>query len=187
MRKLLALTLLSLAAPITLAAQQPAPKPVTLRDVLLHELRTTHNKPEWFTPINAAVAGLTPEQARWVPTNAHGKVDPDNNHSTGMLAYHLLFWDRNALIRLQGGKPPQPATNTETFNNFDAATWDKTVHDLDQVLTDLEHLVETMPEAALDRAAPMLSNLCTHNAYHTGQILYVRKLQGSWNPDNGVK
>ena len=26
-----------------------------------------------------------------------------------------------------------------------------------------------------------------HYAYHTGQILYVRKLQGSWNPDNGVK
>ncbi|MEP6937737.1 MAG: hypothetical protein ABI871_06680, partial [Chthoniobacterales bacterium] len=29
--------------------------------------------------------------------------------------------------------------------------------------------------------------ISTHNAYHTGQILYVRKLQGSWNPANGVK
>jgi hypothetical protein len=26
-----------------------------------------------------------------------------------------------------------------------------------------------------------------HNAYHIGQIVYLRKLQGSWNPDKGVK
>jgi len=26
-----------------------------------------------------------------------------------------------------------------------------------------------------------------HNAYHIGQMIYVRKEQGSWNPDKGVK
>jgi hypothetical protein len=35
--------------------------------------------------------------------------------------------------------------------------------------------------------APTIANICTHNAYHIGQIVYVRKLQGSWNPDKGVK
>ena len=25
-----------------------------------------------------------------------------------------------------------------------------------------------------------------HNAYHIGQILLLRKLQGSWNPEKGV-
>jgi hypothetical protein len=30
-------------------------------------------------------------------------------------------------------------------------------------------------------------SICTHNAYHVGQIVYVRKLQGSWNPEKGVK
>ena len=61
MRKLLLLALLS-AAPLACAAQ--GPRPVTLRELLLNQLRSTHNKAEWFTPINAAVAGLTPEQAR---------------------------------------------------------------------------------------------------------------------------
>lgn len=33
----------------------------------------------------------------------------------------------------------------------------------------------------------MLANISTHNAYDTGQILYVRKLQGSFDAKNGVK
>ncbi|MGE5214013.1 MAG: hypothetical protein ACM3NN_10020, partial [Nitrospirota bacterium] len=71
----------------------PAPTPVTLRSLLLSELHSTHDKAEWFTPANVAVAGLTAEQATWVPTNAQGKTDPSANHSVGMLAYHLVFWN----------------------------------------------------------------------------------------------
>ena len=164
-----------------------AEPPATLRTVLLSQLRSTHNKAEWFVPVNAAVAGLTAEQAKWVPTNAAGKVDPVANHSSGMLAYHLLFWNNNALAGLKGEKRTDPSNNEETFNDFDAANWAKTVHDLDAVLTSLEELVEHADEAKLEKIAPTISHISTHNAYHTGQILYVRKLQGSWNPANGVK
>jgi hypothetical protein len=170
-------------------AVQPAAKPAsTLRSILLSQLRSTHNTAEWFTPINAAVAGLTPEQAKWIPTNASGKLDPNANHSTGMLAYHLWFWNAHTLAQLKGEKPaPPPSNNDETFNDFDAATWAKTVHDLDQVMTDLEALVEHADEAQLAKWAPTIAHIGTHNAYHTGQILYVRKLQGSWDSANGVK
>jgi len=168
-------------------AKMPEPPP-TLRSVLLSQLRSTHNKAEWFVPVNTALAGLTAEQAKWVPTSAAGKVDPIANHSSGMLAYHLLFWNNNALARLKGEKAaPVPSNNDETFNDFDAANWAKTVHDLDAVLTALEELVEHADEAKLEKIAPTISHISTHNAYHTGQILYVRKLQGSWNPENGVK
>jgi len=51
----------------------------------------------------------------------------------------------------------------------------------------LEDLVATADDATLAKVAPTIATSATHNAYHTGQILYVRKLQGSWNPDNGVK
>jgi hypothetical protein len=54
-------------------------------------------------------------------------------------------------------------------------------------MVSLEQLVQNADEATLAKMAPTIANICTHNAYHTGQILYVRKLQGSWNPDNGVK
>jgi len=134
------------------------------------------------------VAGLTAEQAKWVPTNAAGKIDPNASHSVGMLTYHLFFWNNNALAKLKGEKaPPVPSNNDETFNDFDAANWSKTVHDLDAVLTALEDLVANADDATLAKIAPTIAHISTHNAYHTGQILYVRKLQGSWNPDNGVK
>ena len=32
----------------------------------------------------------------------------------------------------------------------------------------------------------ILGNVSTHNAYHIGQIIYIRKLQNSWKIDAGV-
>jgi hypothetical protein len=165
----------------------PSPAPATLRSLLLSELHSTHDNAEWFTPMNTAVAGLTAEQAKWVPKNAQGKLDPNANHSVGMLAHHLVFWNENALARLRGQKPTSPSSNDETFNEFDAVHWDNIVQRLDHVMKDLEGEVEKMPEDKLAKVAPTICNISTHNAYHTGQILYVRKLQGSWNPANGVK
>lgn len=158
-----------------------------MRSLLLSELRSTHDTPEWFTPMKAAIAGLTAEQAKWVPRNAQGKLDPNANHSVGMLAYHLVFWNENALAGLRGEKRTNPSNNDETFNDFDAAHWDDIVQRLDRLMQNLEAEVEKMPEEKLAKAAPTISHISTHNAYHTGQILYVRKLQGSWNPANGVK
>jgi len=92
----LAATLLAAFAHAQTPAGKPAPPP-TLRSVLLSQLRTTHNQAEWFVPVNAAVSGLTADQAKWVPANAAGKLDPNANHSVGMLTYHLLFWNNNSL------------------------------------------------------------------------------------------
>ena len=33
----------------------------------------------------------------------------------------------------------------------------------------------------------LIAHVGAHNAYHIGQILYVRKLQGVWDPNKGVK
>jgi len=181
---------LAVAVPVSIAAQTPTPKPppATLRSTLLSSLHSTHDTAEWFVPVNTAVAGLTAEQAKWVPTNAAGKIDPDANHSVGMLAYHLWFWNSRALAQLQGKQqPPAPSNNDETFNDFNPTTWAQIVHDLDATMKGLEELVANADDATLAKIAPTIEHICTHNAYHTGQILYVRKLQGSWNPANGVK
>ena len=87
-RALLPLLLLSTTCAFaqTPPAIPPAPPPpATLRSVLLAELHSTHDKADWFVPVNTAVAGLTAEQAKWIPTNAAGKLDPNANHSVGML------------------------------------------------------------------------------------------------------
>ena len=155
-------------------------KPTSLRDVLLAELKSTHNSEEWFAPANVAVKGLTAEQANW--------SDGKGNHSVGQLAYHILCWDRQSLAKLKGEKPEKfSGNNDETFTKFDPKSWNETVQGLDQVLSDLEKWVETADEAQLEEHAQLFTHISTHNAYHTGQIIYVRKEQGSWDPANGVK
>jgi uncharacterized damage-inducible protein DinB len=155
-------------------------KPMTLKAVLLEQLRSTHNKAEWFVPANTAVAGLTPAQASW--------TDKSGNHSVGQLANHLVFWDRESLAKFKGEKPVKfDGNNDETFNNFDAKSWDETVKQLDQVMTEWEQAVEAADDAKVALWASRIAHIGTHNAYHIGQMVYVRKLQGVWDPDKGVK
>jgi DinB superfamily len=158
-----------------------------LRALLISDLRSTHNQPEWFLPLSTSVGGLTPEQAKWIPTNSAGKINPNANHSVGMIANHILFWDRNALAQMKAEPTTSPNTNDETFNDFTPANWAKIVRDLDTVMNSLEQLVQQADPATLLRIAPTIERISTHNAYHTGQIFYVRKLQGTWKLDNDVR
>ena len=152
----------------------------SLKSVLVEQLKTTHNKKDWFVPVNVALEGLTAEQAMW--------KDGSGNHSVGQLAYHLLFWNERQLATFQGKKEVAfSGNNEETFNSFDKNSWTQTVTKLDQVLTALEKIVQEADESKLKSWAPTIANISTHNAYHTGQIIFVRKLQGSWDPEKGVK
>jgi|SRR5579859_4089175 len=157
--------------------QKPAP---TLRSVLLEQFRTTWNKQEWFVPVMAGLQGLTAKQAMWKPS--------DSSHSIGQLAYHLLFWNKRELDKFYGRKSPDfDGNNNETFTAFTEASWEATVRELDQVLREWEQAITQADEGKLQSWYGTLANICTHNAYHTGQILYVRKLAGNWDASKGVK
>ncbi|HWC17987.1 MAG TPA: DinB family protein [Terriglobales bacterium] len=174
--KLLRFVMLLLVVPVSAQDKNPP----NLRNALLAELRSTHNSEEWFVPANIAVKGLTAEQASW--------TDGKGNHSVGQLAYHLVFWNRQSLAKLKGETPEKfGGNNEETFDKFDSKTWNETVQQLDQVLIDLEKWIETADETKLKESANTFTHISTHNAYHIGQIIYVRKEQGSWDPKNGVK
>jgi len=152
----------------------------SLRGILVEQLRTTHTVKDWYVPVMVAVDGLTPEQATW--------TDGKGNHSVGQLTYHLLFWDRRALEQFKGENPRKfSGNNDETFNNFDSKQWSDTVRQLDQVMTEWEKAVEAADDAKLAKDASLIAHVGAHNAYHIGQIVFVRKEQGSWNPEKGVK
>jgi len=178
MRRTAALLIL-LAAPGVAAAQSKTP-PTTLRGVLLEQLHTTHDQEDWFVPASVAVAGLTADQAKWSP----GK----GQHSVGQLAYHLWFWDERSLERFNGARPADfTGSNDETFDNFSAAQWDDLVKKLNQVMSDWEKAVEAADDKKLAENASLIAHVGAHNAYHVGQMLYVRKLEGAWDASKGVK
>ena len=106
----------------------------------------------------------------------------------GQLAYHIWFWDKEELAKFKGEPPVKySGKNDDTFANYDPKNWQRTVKDLDQVLTDWEKAVEAADEAKLKDWYSTIAHLGTHNAYHIGEIVMVRKEQGSWNPEKGVK
>jgi uncharacterized damage-inducible protein DinB len=174
---MLALLALSLSFAAAAEDQNPAP---TLKSILLEQLRTTHNDKDWFVPASVAVAGLTAEQASW--------TDGKGNHSVGQLANHLIFWNTEQLAKFKGEPPPKySGDNNETFNSFDAKKWASTVEQLDDVMAAWEKAVEGADDTKLKQWASAIAHIGAHNAYHIGQMVVVRKEQGSWDPEKGVK
>ncbi len=176
MKKLLSIILLLTAATVY-AQNEAAP---TLKSILLQQLKTTHNVEDWFVPVNIALEGLTPAQALW--------RDSSGNHSIAQLANHLIFWNEQQLAKFQGATPAAfDGNNDETFSGLDKTTWDAAVKTLDSVLTAWEKAIEAADENKLKDWYSTISHISTHNAYHTGQIIYIRKLEHCWDPAKGVK
>lgn len=174
------LCLIMCAVSITVAGQnQNAQASPTLKSILLEQLRSTHNQAEWFVPANTAVQGLTAEQANW--------ADGKGNHSIGQLATHLIYWNRRNLAAFRGESPEKFTNNDETFTRFDSKRWTATVNELDKVMTEWEKAVESADDHKLEKWYSRIAHIGTHNAYHIGQMIYVRKEQGSWDPEKGVK
>ena len=166
--------------PIPPSARLQAPSAAHKPRTCMMHLRITDSQEDWFVPARIAVEGLTAEQARWTP----GK----DGHSVGQLAYHLWFWDRDALAKFKGEpQPPFRGNNDETFNDFNPAQWSDLVEKLNRVMADWETAVEQADDQKLAENASLVAHVAAHNAYHLGQILYVRKLEGAWDPNKGVK
>ena len=155
-------------------------EPITLRSILLEQLKTTHDTKDWFVDANTAVSGLTPEQASW--------RDSSGNHSVGQLAYHLVFWNQRSLQKAKGVSQEKfSGNNEETFDKFDAKQWSDLQKQLDQVMKDWEAFVQSADEKTLEKNASLIAHVGTHNAYHVGEIVMVRKENKMWDPEKGVK
>jgi uncharacterized damage-inducible protein DinB len=173
-----ALSVLIAGSGAAFAQTKPAP---TLKSILVEQLKTSHNKQDWFVPASKAVEGLTFEQALW--------KQGTSNHSIAQLVNHLTFWDKQQLTKFQGGKTPDfSGNNEETFTPpKDKAAWEAAVKEMDDAMTGWEKAVEAADDAKLQSWSSTIAHIGMHNAYHTGQILYIRKQQGSWDASKGVK
>ena len=177
MKKIIAAIVLCFAVQCVAQDAQKKSEPVTLKSLLLTQLKETHNQKNWFVSGKEAMAGITPEQTAWTD----GK-----NHSVGQLVRHIVFWNANFLSKLQGDNKPAPSDNNETFK-YDPKQWDSLVQQFDKDMTKLEEIVGSADDASLQKMAPTVARVAMHNACHIGEIVMVRKEQGSWNPETGVK
>lgn len=165
---------------LVLASVTAFSQSATVKSVLLKELKSTHTEKDWFVPINVAIEGLTKEQAIW--------KDKSGNHSVAELTYHLIFWNERELAKFKGKKESAfSGNNEETFDVIKQKSWEEMVKKVDDIMKEWEKLIEAADENKLKDWYGVIANISTHNAYHTGQIVFVRKQQGVWNPEKGVK
>ena len=76
-----------------------------------------------------------------------------------------------------------------------AGSWVADLERFEAIMTKWREVLKNADDARLDELAPHrdktnwameIANMNAHNAYHGGQIVLLRKLQGSWHPDQGV-
>ena len=152
----------------------------SLKKILLEQLRTTHNEKDWFVPASLAIDGLTPKQANW--------KDKSGNHSIAELTTHLIFWNERSLMKFKNMiNESFSGDNKETFTKVDEHSWPISIKKLDSILTEWEALVSASDESTLKDWYSTIAHIGAHNAYHTGQIIYIRKMKGWWNDNKGVK
>lgn len=155
---------------------------VHAKDLLSDQLLANANDPSWYDPFSDSVKNLSEEQAFWKPD--------ENCNSIAEIVQHLLYWNETWQTRYK--KPhvnavPSIGDNNKSFvipENTDFTDLKERLLEVllkwQELLTEekLESEVNGFPVPA--KWWEILGNVTTHNAYHIGQIIFIRKLQKSW-------
>jgi len=146
----------------------------TLQPILLEQLKNTHTDQNWFAPTKIAIGGLSVAQANW--------KDSTQNHSIAELVSHLSFWNEMNLRAFKGEDMAGFEVDNEiTFKKYTDEEWQELVMRLDSIQTQWELLTESATDEQLKEWNSEILNMTAHTAYHTGQIVYIRKQKGWWD------
>lgn len=158
------------------------------KDVILEQFLCCHHKNGWFVSFQSAVAGLTPEHANWKKS--------DSENSIWEIISHLVFWNERYIMRFKEiPLPKMEGDNDSTFVNLNDSAWAEVVDRFNAVMTDWYNSVRECEDGKLDQPVnpesnhpwiETLASITLHNAYHIGQIVTIRKMQGSWDKAQGV-
>ncbi|MBO7742721.1 DinB family protein [Paenibacillus sp. MWE-103] len=154
-------------------------------DLLLRNWDACHDKEDWYPPLADALNGLTAEQADWHPAGEHANTIRETVH-------HLIFYKERLLRRLTGEETAYlpGVTNDDTFaaRPGEPEDWHAAAARLAEVHQAIRDRIAAWNEHDFERQLPgqrlpfgiWANSLALHDAYHTGQIILIRKLQGSW-------
>ncbi|WP_188454812.1 DinB family protein [Virgibacillus oceani] len=160
-----------------------------VQEVLLDQFLANANDPSWYLPFSDTVEGLEEEEAFWRPT--------EDCHSIAEIVQHLIYWNETWQIRYKNSDingVPSIGNNDESFIIPANTTFTQLRERLLEILLQWQGLLTEKQLASDVKGFPepakwyqLLGNAITHNAYHIGQIVYIRKLQKSWNRKSNSK
>jgi uncharacterized damage-inducible protein DinB len=131
----------------------------------------------------SAVRGLSARQALWRPGAGR--------HNVWELVLHIAYWKYAVRRRLEGGRgerfPRSPANWPRVPARADEAQWAADVALLREEDARLRDAIGRVSRAGLGRAlrparrwtvGETIVGIAQHDAYHTGQIQLLKRLQG---------
>lgn len=164
---------------------------MTTKEILLEQFNVCYDENGWFVALKNTLNNLTAQDAAWTPDGA-------DNSIWGILA-HLNFYNERYLKRFKGEElEPSNLENSATFASAEDSSeeaWKREVEKFDRVMSEWRNLIEAADDARLSEQvsaendsswAGVIGDINTHNAHHGGQIVVLRKLQGSWDASKGV-
>jgi uncharacterized damage-inducible protein DinB len=162
-----------------------------LKKTLLDQFDRSYSTNGWFVTARKAIVGITVDQAVWKPD------DVDINCIWEIIS-HLTYYNHAYLQRFKGiDYKYDVGTNNETFSVGECETeeWLADVERFDAVMLEWRDLIEQTDESKFAESvsaeiaatwADVIATINAHNAYHAGQIVLIRRLQGIWDFEQGV-
>jgi uncharacterized damage-inducible protein DinB len=157
-------------------------------EIFKEQLMACFFEDNWFASLETALKDLTEEQASW--------KKEENLHSIWEIINHLVFYNTRhlKLFKKEPLSNSHPA-NEDTFVIKEGDNWHDQKEQLFLVIKEWIDELEKLSEEELqssvreDNKEPWISvllNVTIHNASHVGQIILIRKLQGSWKKELSV-
>jgi len=164
---------------------------MTTKETLLEQFTACYDENGWFVALKNAVKNLTAEQAIWKTENL--------DNSIWEIVHHLNFYNEAYLKRFKGMTVDYSGIeNSETFAGAEAVSeeaWQAEIEKFDSIMTEWRSLLEAAESSKFDEAvsatnssawSSLIAHVNAHNAHHGGQIVILRKLQGSWDARQGI-
>ena len=161
-----------------------------MKELLLEQFTACFDQNTWFVALKNTLEGLTAKAAAWKPDGV--------DNSIWEIVSHLNYYNYAYVERFKGVDYQYPADdNDATFmaGNASEEEWQEEAARLDAILTEFRELISNTDESKFEQPVSasnpakwrtLISNISAHNAHHGGQIVILRKMQGSWDRTKGV-
>ena len=162
-----------------------------MKEILERQFSLCFDENGWFVAVRNALEGVTVEQAAWKP-------DASKDNCIWETLSHITYYNNAYLQRFKGIEFEYDVENNDqTFSTgeYTEADWQADLAKFDAVMNEFRDLIRAADESKFTESVhantsrkwwEVIADINAHNAYHGGQILLLRKLQGAWNPERGV-
>lgn len=153
-----------------------------IKAMLLEYWQSAATTEGWYPPYADALSGVDAAMANWRPEGAA-------SNTIWETVVHVTYFKERLLRRLDGEADlPLPGGNDDTFvvSGAGEPEWQTAAERLFRSHQDLYDRLQRLDESQLEQMQPEQSiakqvmDLIVHDAYHTGQIILIRKLKGHW-------